>query len=193
MDTNKDIHYYLYRDEELIKSIYSQLVDDISDMGIIEYFGGDTQNYTRDYRLEACEDNNEKEKCKEGLKTELKLCKSNAKAVIREYANIQEIKDMKRMVFYNDIINDIEKHCKVGKSKELIHIKGNMEMYTGYNNISETFFKMQNSCIWLKKDLIKEDIVATSRLMGELNMVGYLLKECGDAMPNIIRAIAIYI
>lgn len=193
MNINKDIHYYLYKDEDLIKSIYSQLVTDIPDMGIIEYFGGDTQNYSRDYRLEAAKDNSEKERCKEALKTEVKLCKANATAVIREYANIQEIKDIKRSSFYNNIINNIECQCKNGICKELTYIKGEINMYEGYNNNSEVFFKMENKCIWVRKDLIKADITAISKLTGKLNIVGYILKEADSKTPEIIRAIAIYI
>lgn len=194
MNIKKDIHYYLYKDEELIKSIYSQLVSDMPDVGIVEYFGGDTQNYTRDYKIEAFENDREKEKCDKALKTEVKLCKANATAIIRESANIQEIKAIKRNTFYNDIIKEIECFCKTESYGRLVYLKGQIYMYRGYNDKNpEMFFEVRGKCIWLKKDLIKTDVVAVSNFTGDLNIIGYVFKKADKKMPEIIRAIAIYI
>lgn len=186
----KDIHYYLYRDDELIKSIYSQISEVIPELGIIEYIGGDTQNYTKDYRVEALEENN-KDKQKEYLKSEIKMCKMNGSAILREYANINDIKEIKQNSFYNNIVNEIANNCN--SCKELVYIKNNIETYPSFNKQQEVFLKMGNNCIWIKKELVVSDIASISKLMGELNLVGYILKEETINTPKIIRAIAIYL
>ena len=186
----KDLHYYLYRDDDLIKSIYSQLSDAIPDLGVIEYFGGDTQNFTKDYRIEALEENNN-DKQKEYLKSELKFCNIKGSGILREYANIADIKEIKHNAFYNNIVHEINNKCN--NYNELIYINDNIETYPSFNDQKEVFLKMGEYCIWVKKELVNLDIAAISKLMGELNLVGYILKKPSENIPTIVRAIAIYL
>lgn len=188
----KDLHYYLYKDEELIKSIYSQIYDELPDFGVIEYFGGDTQSISGDYKAEILEEAS-KDKRKELIKGETRSSQTRGRAIIREYANIKEIKDIKRNIFYNNIVNKIAVKCKDDNCKELIYLNGRLERYEGYKGEQEVFLKMDDSCIWLQKELLKTDIVSISHLMGNLNVVGFVLKEQTDEMPKVIVAIAIYL
>lgn len=188
----KDLHYYLYRDEELIKSIYSQLYDELPDFGVIEYFGGDTQSISGDYKTEILEEGS-KDKRKELIKGEARSSQTRGRAIIREYANIKEIKDIKRNSFYNNIVDKIALKCKDNNCKELIYLNGTIERYNGYDGQKEVFLKMEDSCIWVQKELLKTDIVSISHLMGNLNVVGFILKEASQKMPQVIVAIAIYL
>lgn len=188
----KDLHYYLYRDEELIKSIYSQLYDELPDFGVIEYFGGDTQSISGDYKTEILEEGS-KDKRKELIKGEARSSQTRGRAIIREYANIKEIKDIKRNNFYNNIVDKIASKCKDENCKELIYLNGKVEKYDGYSGEQEVFLKMNEACIWLQKELLKTDIVSISHLMGNLNVVGFILKEETENMPRVIVAIAIYL
>lgn len=186
----KDLHYYLYRDDDLIKSIYSQLEGAMPDLGVIEYFGGDTRNFTKDYRIEALEENNN-DKQKEYLKSELKVCNMTGSGILREYANISDIKEIKQNSFYNNIVNEINNKCN--NYNELIYINDKIETYPRFNDQKEIFLKMGEYCIWIKKELVNLDIAAISKLMGKLNLVGFILKMPSEDIPMVVRAIAIYL
>ena len=108
----KDLHYYLYRDEELIKSIYSQLYDELPDFGVIEYFGGDTQSISGDYKTEILEEGS-KDKRKELIKGEARSSQTRGRAIIREYANIKE--RFKCFIFrFFTFIPNLHKKCYYG-------------------------------------------------------------------------------
>ena len=120
METNIKINYYIYKDDKLMKSIYTQVFDELPDIGAIEYIGSksvnNSVNYTllgdreksknKNFEIEETEKNINRN-LKNQIRGEVGFHDSYGENVIRIYANIDDIKTMVNSGLYNDIVNKI--------------------------------------------------------------------------------------
>ena len=121
------------------------------------------------------------------------ICDSNESSEIREYANIKEIKEMNNMLFYKKLIKQLIAEHMNGKCNNLCFIKGKVAMYDSFKEDEDVFVKMENSCVWLKKSNMDTTAMNISNIMGNVNMLGYVLREESTENPRVIKALAIYI
>ena len=114
-------------------------------------------------------------------------------SIIREYANIQDIKEMNNMLFYRKILRGIIKYCGAKDKHPICYIKSKIELYEEYNKEEEDIFvKMKNDCIWLKKNNMQTSAANMAKIMGEVCLVGYVIEEASVNRPRIIKALVIY-
>lgn len=198
-------YYILYQDRTFLKDIYAQLFSDYPDVGEIAYIGASTHRLTKDYALDGeqghCIDRkrNEKENnCERNRKKEnrrrarLNIADSNEESQIREYANIQEIKEMNNMLFYKKLVKNVVETCVSGKCNNLCFIKDRIDIYNNYKEGEDIFVKMGESCIWLKKKYMDTTAINIVNVIGTVNMIGYILEEESVSSPRVIKALAIY-
>lgn len=204
MNNNNKINYYIYKDDYFMKSIYTQVFDELPDIGAIEYIGSksvnNSVNYTilgdreksknKNFEIEETEKNINRNS-RNSVRGEVGFHDSYGENVIRIYANIDDIKAMVNSGLYNDIVNKI-KNTKCQKFKNLLNIKGKMSLFDSYNNQEDIFVMVNNTCVWLKKRLLDTDIKTLVMILDEVNVVGIIVKEKEENFPKIIKAIAIY-
>ena len=199
-------YYMIYQDKYALKNIYAQLNIDPPDVGLVSYIGTNTKRCTRDYSVNADYGKSnelnqgkekhdvyrEKRRDKRG-KIGASYIDADESSVIREYANIQDIKEMNNMLFYRKILRGIIKYCGAKDKHPICYIKSKIELYTESNNDEEDIFvKMNNDCVWLKKDNMQTSAVNMARIMGEVCLVGYVIEDANENRPRIIKALVIY-
>ncbi len=199
-------YYMIYQDKYALKNIYAQLNIDPPDVGLVSYIGANTKRRTRDYSINADygksnELNQGKEK-HDGYKEKKKdkrgkfgasYIDADESSIIREYANIQDIKEMNNMLFYRKILRGIIKYCGAKDKHPICYIKSKIELYEEYNKEEEDIFvKMKNNCVWLKKNNMQTSVINMARIMGEVCLVGYVIEEASENRPRIIKALVIY-
>lgn len=204
MERTNKINYYIYKDDRLMKSIYTQIFDELPDIGTIEYIGSksvnNSVNYTimgdrdksknKNFELEDTEKNINRN-LKNGVRGEVGFHDSYGENVIRIYANIDDVKTMVNSGLYDDIIKKI-KNSKCSTFKELTSISGKMTLYNNYNNQDDIFVLVDNTCVWLKKQLLETDIRTLITILDEVIVLGIKIKDVSNSGPKIIKAIAIY-
>lgn len=199
-------YYMIYQDKYALKNIYAQLNIDPPDVGLVSYIGTNTSRHSRDYSLsidrgKSNELNHGKEK-QAGYKEKRrerrgKLATSfanvNESSIIREYANIQDIKEMNNMLFYRKILRGIIKYCGAKEKYPICYIRAKIELYDEYNKDDEDIFvKMKNDCVWLKKSNMQTSAANMAKIMGEVCLVGYIIEDASENRPRIIKALVIY-
>ena len=122
----------------------------------------------------------------------INFCDTNEESQIREYANIQEIKEMNNMLFYKKIIKKLIDEYVSGKCNSLCVIKDRALIYDKYKEDEDIFVKMGECCVWLKKKYMDTTAINIANIMGTVNMVGYILEDATEKTPKIIKALAIY-
>ncbi len=199
-------YYMIYQDKYALKNIYAQLNIDPPDVGLVSYIGTNTKRRTRDYSMhsdfgrsnelnhgkENHDGYKEKRRDKRG-KFGTSFGDADESSVIREYANIQDIKEMNNMLFYRKILRGIIKYCGAKDKYPICYIRSKIELYDEYNNDEEDIFvKMKNDCVWLKKSNLQTSALNMARIMGEVCLVGYVIEEATSDRPRIIKALVIY-
>ena len=122
----------------------------------------------------------------------INICDSNEESQIREYANIQEIKEMNNMLFYKKLIKGLVNEYVDGKCNNLCVIKDKVRIYDEYKESEDIFVKMGGCCIWMKQKFMDTTAMNISNVMGTVVMLGYVLEEATDKSPRVIKALAIY-
>ena len=200
----KRIHYYIYKDDKFMREIYSQVFDDLPDIGAIEYIGSKSKNNSLSYKLEGCRDksknrnfeNEESEKninLNVGHRTGGDVCfsESYGEDVIRFYANIEDLKGIVNNGMYSEIIEKIAKSsCK--KYDDCIHTYGNLKLYDNFEENDDIFLSINEYCIWLKRKLLDTSVFTLTNILGPVNVVGYVVKNKTKTSPAILKTIAIY-
>lgn len=201
---DKKVNYYIYKDNRFMKSIYTQLFDELPDIGAIEYIGSKSVNNITSYRINGSKEKGENKNCenqekihkdlldKNYIRSEMDFTENHGRNVIRIYANIDDVKDMVNNNLYNTVIEDIINH-KCETFKEFIKLKGKMTLYDKYSNQDDIFIKVNENCIWLKKNLLDTDIVSLINILGEVNVIGYIVNFGNEKTPVIVKAIAVYV
>lgn len=204
MESNNKINYYIYKDDRLMKSIYTQVFDELPDIGTIEYIGSKSFNNSVNYSIMGDRDKaknknfelEDKEKninknLKNQIRGEVGYHNTYGENVIRIYANIEDVKTMVNSGLYDNIIKQIRK-SKCSKFEDLVNIKGQMVLYDNYDNQEDVFVLVDNTCVWLKKQLLDTDIRVLINILDKVNVVGIIIKKETQNFPAIIKAIAIY-
>jgi len=204
MEQDKKITYYIYKDDQFMKNIYTQLFDEMPDVGAIEFIGSkstsNSVNYTivgdrdksknKNFELEDTEKNINRN-VKNQIRGEVGYRNNFGEEIIRIYANIEDIKYMLNNGLYDNIVKRI-KNLKCSEFEELIHIQGKMKVYDNYNNQQDIFIDVNGASVWLKKDLLDTDIKTLEMILDNVNVVGLVVKGASINSPQIIKAIAIY-
>lgn len=200
-------YYMVYLDRPFLKNIYAQLYVDFPDIGVIAYVGANTYREAYDYSVDGEQENSdESRKSLEEIKQDKNLrngvrgragmnfSTSNEKSEIIEHANISEIKDMNNMLFYKHITSGILNACKRRSlSNKICYIAGRINLYDGYDkDKNDVFVNVNNECVWLKKANLDMELDMID-VIGEVNMIGYVVEEETKTKPRIIKALAIYV
>ena len=199
-------YYMIYQDKYALKNIYAQLNIDPPDVGLVSYIGANTKRRTRDYSMHAdsgkSNETNHGKENHDGYKEKRRdkrgklgasYIDADESSIIREYANIQDIKEMNNMLFYRKILRGIIKYCGAKDKHPICYIKSKIELYEEYNKEEEDIFvKMKNDCIWLKKNNMQTSVANMAKIMGEVCLVGYVIEEASANRPRIIKALVIY-
>lgn len=125
-------------------------------------------------------------------KARVNVLEANEESQIREYANIQEIKEMNNMLFYKQLVRKIVKACVRGECNNLYFIKDKINIYDNFKDGEDIFVKMDESCVWLKKEYMDATAIHITNIIGKVNMIGYVLEEESKSSPRVIKALAIY-
>lgn len=199
------IHYYLYKDNDFMKQIYSQIFNDLPDIGIVEYiasksvsnnveykFGGDLENIDgEDFKLDdkKCNISN---RGKNEVRSEVR--NSNSKGInhTRIIANIDDVKQIVNTNMYNDIINYIINNISK-LNPDLCLMDGKLTLLETYDNQEDVFTIVGETYLWLKTKYLDTDIRILSNIVDTVNILGYVIKDKTLTSPKIIKVIAIYI
>ena len=99
---------------------------------------------------------------------------------------------MNNMLFYKRIIKSLIKEYASGRCNHLCFIKDKVTMYDKYKDSEDIFVKMENSCVWLKREYMDTTALNIANVMGKVNMIGYILEEASESSPRVVKALAIY-
>lgn len=203
------VNYYLYRDDNFLRKIYSQININIPDLGIIEYRGTNTHLYTKEIKGFGEEENELlvrengedqiTEKNREKLLSELRFSDTDGINIVREYANIEEIKKINVESLFKNYIKEVKKKA-INGDENVILVQGKIEPYSVEEYAKkfeqqpeDIFAKVDNKCIWLKKSLLDTDINILTNIFGNVNIIGYMVSDETKTTPKVIKAIVIYI
>ena len=203
-----DRPYYMIYQDKYAKNIYAQLNIDPPDVGLVSYIGTNTKRQTRDYSIhtelgqtndfERDKDNKvgykERRRDKRG-KLGTNYIDVGESSIIREYANIQDIKEMNNMLFYRKILRGIIKYCDEQDKHPICYIHSSIELYENFvadSNSEDVFVKMKGDCVWLKRSNMETSEVNMAKIMGEVCLVGYVIEDAKENRPRIIKALVIY-
>ena len=96
------------------------------------------------------------------------------------------------MLFYKRLVRQLVNAHVAGKCNNLCFIKDRVHMYDKYKETEDVFVKMNECCVWLKREYMDTTAFNIANVMGTVNMIGYVLEEANETSPRVIKAIAIY-
>lgn len=210
------MRYYIYLDRMFIRTLFAVLDDFDFDIDVVEY--AVRKSYTNNNEISvdpsfengnSCDTFKEIEKPKNNTK---KNNFSNERLRVgvdkeityniqteRKYINISDITDMKNISFYHKLVSSLEDLNNNKKDNRLYIEEGNIIMYDnnkeGNDNIisdNEGFFRINNTCIWYDKEIIKYDISKLSYMNCKVKVVGYILNDDKE-LKKVVKALAIFI
>lgn len=200
----KEIHYYIYKDDKFMREVYNQIFDELPDIGAIEYIGSKSKNNSISYKIDGCREksknkNIESQESEKNLNLNVEhraggdigFSQSYGEDTIRFYANIDDVKQIVNNGMYNDIIEKIAK-SSCPQYADFVHIHGVLSLYDSFEESDDIFLKIDRFCIWLKKRFLDTDVVTLIKILGEVNVIGYVIKGGNESMPVILKTIAIY-
>lgn len=209
------MRYYIYLDRIFIRTLFAVLDDFDFDIDVVEY--AVRKSYTNNNEISvdpSFENGNSCDIFKEIEKPRNNTKKNNFsnerlrlgfdKGITyniqteRKYINISDITDMKNISFYHKLVSSLEDMNDIKKDNRLYIEEGNIIMYDNIkedNNIindNEGFFRINNTCIWYDKKIIKYDISKLSYMNCKVKVVGYILNEDSET-GKVVKALAIFI
>ena len=183
------MRYYLYRDVELLKEIYSQFVDLRLDLDVIERI--DAKTCSEEEGIFAEPEAKLSEKCDAKVRIGARNNNSSSVTTISEYANMTDIKDIYNKRFYHNLIEDL--------TSKKIKCNG-VEIETGKINCMRSqqegidkFVEVNGTYIWYEYDKLSNDIHVLSTITDKIEVIGCVIKEKDSVSPKVIKAIAMYI
>lgn len=200
----KKIHYYIYKDDKFMREVYNQIFDELPDIGAIEYIGSKSKSNSISYKIDGCREksknkNIESEESEKNLNLNVEhraggdigFSQSYGEDTIRFYANIDDVKQIVNNGMYNDIIEKIAK-SSCPQYADFVHIHGVLSLYDNFEENDDIFLKIDRYCIWLKKRFLDTDVVTLIKILGDVNVIGFVIKGGNESMPVILKTIAIY-
>ena len=209
------MRYYIYLDKRFMKDIFAS--DGISDfeIDIMTYSLQEEEtlynsnslsprvDYSKDEfneKEKITEKNNDKKKKKGDIRerkdNSLGLSSSKAntynKTIEKRYINIEEVTDIKNMMFFDKMIKKIEYKCNDTSNRLILEegIINYINNNTKQNEDDDIFININNKFFWLKKSLLNCDIAILSKINAKVNICGYCLNTYTQI--RIIKVLAIY-
>ena len=183
------MRYYLYRDIELLKEIYSQFTNMRLDLDVIERIDAKTcfeeEGLFAEPEVKLTGKNESRVKLGGRTKNALNT------TTINECANISEVKDIYVKRFYHNLICDLEKNRE--KCSGIFELRGKMECITTDKQMPEQFVQIDDTYVWFECSKMSNDIHVVSSITDKINVVGCLIMDRKDNVPRIVKAIAMYV
>lgn len=183
------MRYYLYRDIELLKEIYSQFTDLRLDLDVIERI--DAKTCFEEEGIFAEPETKLSEKCDSRVRIGARNTNSSNTTTISEYANISDVKEIYNKRFYHNLIENI-KNKKIN-GKGLCIECGKMNCMRNEQEGIDKFIEVNGTYIWFECDKMSNDIHILSTITDKIEVVGCMIKEKDDRSPRVIKAIAMYV
>ena len=183
------MRYYLYRDIELLKEIYSQLANFELDLDVIERI--DAKSCSQEEGIFTEPETKIDGKCDMRVKIGARTSNSSNITTISEYANIEDVKDIHNKRFYHSLIENLKKDKKHMRG---IYVEcGKLNCLRNEQDRLDKFVEVNGSYIWFEKDKMSNDIHILSTITNSIEVIGCIIKEKDTLSPKVIKAIAMYI
>ena len=183
------MRYYLYRDIELLKEIYSQFTNMDLDLDVIERI--DAKSVSQEEGIFTEPETKIDGKCDMRVKIGARTSNSSNVTTISEYANMEDIKDIHNKRFYHNLIDNLT--SKKIKCKGLDIECGKINCMRNEQEGIDKFVEVNGTYIWYEYDKLSNDIHILSTITDKITIIGCVIKEKDDISPKIIKAIAMYI
>lgn len=183
------MRYYLYRDIELLKEIYSQFIDLRLDLDVIERI--DAKTCSEEEGIFAEPETRLSEKCDSKVRIGARNNNSASVTTISEYANMIDVKEIYNKRFYHNLIENLIN--KKIKCKGVDIETGKMNCMRNEQEGIDKFVEINGTYIWFECDKMSNDIHVLSTITDKIEVVGCVIKEKDNLSPKVIKAIAMYI
>lgn len=183
------MRYYLYRDIELVKEIYSQFSNLNLDLDVIERI--DAKSCSQEEGIFAEPESTLGEKHNASVKMGARTSNSSNVTTISEYANMDDVKDIRNKSFYHNLIENLSSKKVMCKGVDIECGKINC-MRKEQEGIDK-FVEVNGTYIWYESDKLSNDIYVLSTITDKIEVVGCIIKQKDDFSPKVIKAIAMYI
>lgn len=134
------------------------------------------------------------------IKSGIDGASSNSITKIREYGNLEDIKNIHQNRFYHKLIDRIKKidnsriYFNKGKILPCTNNKETASINENKNSDKlDKFALIDNTYLWMNSDNITQDIGLISNITNEVYVLGYIVKELTINSPQIVKVLAIYI
>lgn len=183
------MRYYLYRDIELLKEIYSQFVNLNLDLDVIERI--DAKSCSQEEGIFTEPETKIDGKCDMRVKIGARTANSSNITTISEYANIEDVKDIHNKRFYHNLIENLRKDKKFPQG---ICVEcGKINCLRNEHDGLDKFIEINGSYIWFENDKMSNDIHILSTITNNIEVIGCVIKDKDNLSPKVIKAIAMYI
>lgn len=99
---------------------------------------------------------------------------------------------MNNTLFYKKLIKKLINECVKGKCNNLCCMRDKVIIYDKFKESDDIFIKMGECCVWLKREYMDTTAINIANVIGEVSLLGYVLKEACETSPRIIKALAMY-
>lgn len=183
------MRYYLYRDIEFLKEIYSQFINLDLNLEVIERI--DAKTCFEEESMFAEPESKVPGNCDTRFKVGARNSNSSNITTISEYANIIDVKDIYNKRFYHNLIENLKnsKH----KGKGICHECGKIHCMRNDKDGVDKFVEINGAYIWFEDDKMSNDIHVVSTITDKIEVVGCIIKDEDSTSPRVIKAIAMYI
>lgn len=183
------MRYYLYRDIELLKEIYSQFVNLNLDLDVIERI--DAKSCSQEEGIFAEPETKLASKCDSRVRIGARTSNSSNITTISEYANIEDVKDIHNKRFYHNLIENL-RNKKINSQGICIEC-GKMNCLRNEQEGIDKFVEINGTYIWFECDKMSNDMHVLATITNNIEVIGCVIKEADDFSPKVIKAIAMYI
>lgn len=182
------MRYYLYRDIELLKEIYSQFVNLNLDLDVIERI--DAKSSSQEEGIFTEPETKIDGKCDMRVKIGARTSNSSNITTISEYANIEDVKDIHNKRFYHNLIGKLKNNVN---SHGICVECGKMNCIRSEQSGLDKFVEINGNYIWFESDKMSNDINILSTITNNIEVIGCIIKDKDDLSPKVLKAIAMYI
>lgn len=183
------MRYYLYRDIDLLKELYSQFNNLRLDLDAIEHI--DAKNSYEEQAVAVAPHSNLLEKCELKLGADARRETGNSVTTISEYVNIEDVKEIYNKRFFHNLINNIRD--KKILCDGLCIETGSMNCLRLEENIQDKFVIVNGIYVWFDSEKMSNDMRVISSITDNIEVIGVTIKEAAQNSPKVIKAIAIYV
>ncbi len=183
------MRYYLYRDIELLKEIYSQFANLDLDLDVIERI--DARTCSQEEGIFTEPETKIDGKCDMRVKIGARTSNSSNITTISEYANMDDVKAIHNKRFYHNLIENLRN--KNINSQGICVESGKMNCLRNEQNGLDKFVEINGIYVWFESDKMSNDIHVLSTITNKIEVIGCIIKEGDEISPKVVKAIAMYI